>query len=60
MKTKKLESLKEFEVKNSNLSKVKGGMSIRIAWMIPGPGYETFDIGTYVDGFNMGTDGYRD
>ncbi|ALO16802.1 hypothetical protein L21SP5_03187 [Salinivirga cyanobacteriivorans] len=48
------------ELKLEELSEVQGGY---ITWT-GGELYEqltgTQDIGTYVDGFNMGTDGYED
>lgn len=59
MKTKKLESLKKFEVKKADKKSLKGGRA-NIVWLQEGPAHESFNIGTYVDGMSMGTDGWED
>lgn len=58
-KMQKLESLKEFQLKQEEANQVQGGK--RIIWTGEGEvEYGTGSIGTYVDGINTGTDGYQD
>ena len=59
MKKLNLERLGEFK---QNMSDLNGGRPV-IQWAHEEGDvrlHETFSIGTYVDGFNMGTDGYED
>jgi len=59
---KKIESLKSFKLENKkNIEGGRSGVNVRgIRWIGPDFGFETASIGTYVDGFNMGTDGHED
>ncbi len=58
MNTKKMQSLKKFEVAKKQMKITTGGRppySEREIIDIP-----TASVGTYVDGMNWGTDGYND
>ena len=60
-KMKKLESLKDFQLRKEEANQVQGGRK-NIVWNEETDEdiFGTFSIGTYVDGVNMGTDGYED
>lgn len=65
-KIQKLENLKDFQMKKEEANKVQGGMPTNCDCIIWTYGEMTEDqigtsnIGTYVDGLSMGTDGYED
>ena len=54
---RRIESLKSFKISKKNKKEIKGG-AYNPPIEIPPIG--TLSWGTYVDGFNMGTDGYED
>jgi len=65
MKTTKMKSLNEFKLSQSEMNNTQGGLFYGhgVAWSRAEPydvSYQTGDIGTYVDGVSMGTDGYED
>jgi len=62
---KKLESLENFRLKNTESKALKGGQAPTIIWLDVRDPVDidyvgTEKIGTYVDGFDMGTDGWGD
>jgi len=59
MKRKKLKSLEDFKVESMEMKKIKGGFEDIVHWTKDYT-FTTMDVATYIDGFNMGTDGHRD
>ncbi|MDY8136438.1 hypothetical protein [Aquimarina sp. 2201CG5-10] len=65
MKTKKMQSLKNFEVSKEEMKNTTGGLYYGhgVYWAhVEGDVvlHRTGSIGTYVDGMSNGTDGYED
>lgn len=60
----KMKSLKEFEMSQKEMDTTKGGLYYGhgVYWSAEKENdyIGSQSIGTYVDGFNMGTDGYKD
>ncbi|WP_320240653.1 hypothetical protein [Tenacibaculum sp. 1B UA] len=60
----KMKSLKEFELSQNEMDTTKGGLYYGhgVYWREEREAdyVGSFNIGTYVDGMNMGTDGYKD
>ncbi|CAM1365842.1 conserved hypothetical protein [Tenacibaculum sediminilitoris] len=56
----KMKSLKEFEMTQNEMDTTKGGLGLYWRDEKDEDYVGSFSIGTYVDGFNMGTDGYKD
>lgn len=63
MNTKKMESLKQFKVSKEQMKNTSGGVAYGwgLRWIKNDDiSFNTGDIGTYVDGMSMGTDGHED
>ena len=58
MKTKKMQSLRDFKLTKEEMTKTSGGR-MWIIWTRE-VSSQTASIGTYVDGMSQGTDGHGD
>ena len=66
MKIKEIESLSKFKIKNVDKDNIRGGRSLggsrrklELKTWFKG-GHKSFEVGTYIDGFNSGLDCSRD